>query len=185
MLDIILYILGNVILAIWLMVPAYISNPMAVVFGGGKPIDMGTKWLDGRRILGDGKTIRGLIGGTICGILAGILQIYVVAPAFNITIVPTMTAVITLSFGALLGDLVKSFFKRRIGFVRGAELPLVDQLDFVAGAWILTYIFERVWFNENFISSPAIIITVIILTPILHRLTNIFGYIIKLKKEPW
>ncbi len=185
MLDIILYVLGNVILAIWLMVPAYISNPMAVVFGGGKPIDMGTKWLDGQRILGDGKTIRGLIGGTACGILAGILQIYVVAPAFNIEIVPTMIAVITLSFGALLGDLVKSFFKRRIGFVRGAELPLIDQLDFVAGAWILTYIFAPVWFNENFLLSPPIMITVIILTPILHRLTNIFGYIIKLKKEPW
>ncbi len=184
MVDIILYVLGNVILAIWLMVPAYISNPMAVVFGGGKPIDMGTKWLDGQRIFGDGKTIRGLIGGTVCGILAGILQIYV-ASAFNITIVPTMTAVMTLSFGALLGDLVKSFFKRRIGFVRGAELPLIDQLDFVAGAWILTYVFDPVWFGENFMSSPPIMITVIILTPILHRLTNIFGYTIKLKKEPW
>jgi CDP-2,3-bis-(O-geranylgeranyl)-sn-glycerol synthase len=188
MLDIIIYVIGKVVLAMWLMLPAYIANPMAVVFGGGTPIDMGMKWTDGQRILGDGKTIRGLIGGTACGIIAGILQIYIasyIASAFSIPIVPTITAVITLSFGALFGDLIKSFFKRRIGFVRGAELPLIDQLDFVAGAWLLTYIFAPEWFTENFISSPSMIVTVLVLTPILHRLTNIFGYNIKLKKEPW
>lgn len=184
MIDIVVYVIGTVILAIWLMLPAYISNPMAVVFGGGTPVDMGMKWSDGQRILGDGKTIRGLAGGTACGIVAGLIQLYVAA-IFNIPIFPTLTAVITLSFGALLGDLIKSFFKRRIGFVRGAELPLVDQLDFVAGAWVLTYILDPVWFTEHFISSPSIIVTVLVLTPILHRLTNIFGYNIKLKKEPW
>jgi CDP-2,3-bis-(O-geranylgeranyl)-sn-glycerol synthase len=147
-------------------------------------MDLGMKLSDGKRVLGEGKTLRGLVGGTACGIVAGLLQIYV-APTFGIQYVPTITAIITLSFGALLGDIVKSFFKRRIGFVRGAELPLVDQLDFVAGAWILTYIFDPVWFTQYFISYPWIILTVLVLTPILHRLTNIFGYNIKLKKEPW
>jgi len=37
--------------AIWLMLPAYTANPMAVVFGGGTPIDLGKKWIDGKRIL--------------------------------------------------------------------------------------------------------------------------------------
>ncbi len=184
MLEIIIYFFATVVLAIWLMVPAYIANPMAVVFGGGTPLDLGMKWPDGQRILGDGKTIKGLIGGTACGIVAGFFQIYI-APIFSIQFVPTITAIITLSFGALLGDIVKSFFKRRIGFVRGAELPLIDQLDFVAGAWLLTFIFDPVWFTKYFISSPWIILTVLVLTPILHRLTNIFGYNIKLKKEPW
>lgn len=184
MFDIIIYVFGTVILAMWLMLPAYVANPLAVVFGGGKPIDMGMKWYDGQRIFGDGKTIRGLIGGTACGIVSGIIQIYA-ASAFSIPIAPTLTAVITLSFGALLGDMIKSFFKRRIGFVRGAELPLIDQLDFVAGAWLLTYIFDHDWFTKYFISYPWIIVTVLVLTPILHRLTNIFGYNIKLKKEPW
>lgn len=184
MFEMIIYFFATVVLAMWLMLPAYISNPMAVVFGGGKPLDMGMKWLDGQRILGDGKTIKGLIGGTACGIVAGLIQIYI-ADIFSIQFVPTMTAIITLSFGALLGDIVKSFFKRRVGMVRGAELPLIDQLDFVAGAWILTYIFDPIWFNEFFMSSPWIIVAILILTPILHRLTNIFGYNIKLKKEPW
>jgi len=184
MLEIIIYFFATVILAIWLMLPSYISNSMAVVFGGGTPMDLGMKLSDGKRVLGEGKTLRGLIGGTACGIAVGLLQIFV-ASIFGIQLIPTITAIFTLSFGALLGDIVKSFFKRRIGMVRGAELPLIDQLDFVAGAWILTYIFDPVWFTKYFISSPWIILTVLVLTPILHRLTNIFGYNIKLKKEPW
>jgi len=167
--------------AVWLMLPAYIANPTAVVFGGGTPVDFGKNWKDGRRILGDGKTFRGLVGGTACGIVVGIMQMNV--PSQWSLGSFTLTTIITLSFGALLGDMVKSFFKRRSGFERGAKLPLVDQLDFVAGAWILTYLFDPVWFSDNF--TFWIIITVLILTPLLHRLTNIIGYYIKLKKEPW
>src|SRR3989337_4139325 len=171
MLELIIQVIIPIIMqAVWLMIPAYISNPMAVVLGGGTPIDLGKNWKDGRRILGDGKTIRGLIGGTICGIIAGIIQI-LISPG-DPFIIP-LAAVITLSFGALLGDIVKSFFKRRIGFTRGAQLPLVDQLDFVIGAWVITYIFDSQWFIQNF--SVEIIIIVLIMTPVLHRLTNIIG----------
>ncbi len=174
-------IIAVIIKAVWLMLPAYIANPTAVVFGGGTPIDFGKNWRDGRRIFGDGKTFRGLLGGTACGIIVGLLQRQV--SSNDIFIVPSITALIALSLGALLGDIVKSFFKRRLGFERGAKLPLVDQLDFVAGAWILTYVFDPQWFADNF--TFWIIITVLVLTPVLHRLTNIIGYYIKVKKEPW
>lgn len=163
------------------MMPAYISNPMAVVFGGGMPIDLGKNWTDGKRILGDGKTFRGLFAGTVCGIIAGLIQMKA-TPLLSLGTF-TLTAIITLSFGALLGDMIKSFFKRRMGFERGGKMPLLDQLDFVAGAWILTYLFDKQWFSENF--SFEIMIIVLILTPVLHRLTNIMGYHLKLKKEPW
>ncbi len=176
-----LEIFAILIKAVWLMLPSYIANPTAVVFGGGTPVDFGKNWKDGRRILGDGKTFRGLVGGTACGIIVGIMQMNV--PSQWSLGSFTLTTIITLSFGALLGDLVKSFFKRRAGFERGAQLPLIDQLDFVAGAWILTYIFDPQWFLNNF--TFWIVVTVLILTPLLHRLTNIIGYYIKLKKEPW
>ncbi|MCX9012516.1 MAG: CDP-2,3-bis-(O-geranylgeranyl)-sn-glycerol synthase [Candidatus Methanoperedens sp.] len=172
-----------IVTAVWLMLPAYISNPTAVVFGGGTPIDFGRNWKDGRRVLGDGKTFRGLIGGTACGIAAGLIQMRL-SPLLSLSNF-TLTAVVALSFGALLGDIVKSFFKRRLGYGRGAKLPLVDQLDFVAGAWVLTYALDPQWFSANFLSSPWVMVTVLVLTPIFHRLTNIFGYRIKLKKEPW
>ncbi len=174
-------IIAVIIKAVWLMLPAYIANPTAVVFGGGTPIDLGKNWRDGRRIFGDGKTFRGLVGGTACGIIVGLVQMQV-SPMWYLGIF-TFTSIATLSFGALLGDIVKSFFKRRLGFERGAKLPLIDQLDFVAGAWVLTYVFDPQWFNDNF--TFWIIITVLVLTPVLHRLTNIIGYYIKVKKEPW
>jgi len=174
-------IIAVIIKALWLMLPAYIANPTAVLFGGGKPIDFGKNFLDGRRILGDGKTFRGLFGGAACGIIVGMLQR--LGSPDGIFVLPSISAVIALSFGALLGDIVKSFFKRRLGFERGEKLPLIDQLDFVAGAWVLTYIFDPQWFAENF--TFWVIITVLILTPVLHRATNILGYHIRVKKEPW
>lgn len=183
MFEILATIFWLIIKASWLMLPAYIANPTAVVFGGGTPIDLGKKWKDGRRIFGDGKTFRGLAGGTACGILLGLIQMQITSVQFLGTF--TIASIITLSFGALLGDMTKSFFKRRLGYERGAKFPLVDQLDFVAGAWILTYAFDPVWFRGKFLSDPWIMVTVIFFTPLLHRLTNIIGYYAKLKKEPW
>lgn len=170
-----------IIQALWLMLPAYIANPAAVVFGGGAPVDFGKNWKDGKRILGDGKTFRGLIGGTACGVIIGIIQMLYSPSGFPGEF--KLLAIFSLSFGALLGDMVKSFFKRRTGYERGEKLPFIDQLDFVAGAWIVTYLLEPEWFLENF--TFWIIIVIIVLTPVLHRITNIIGYYMKLKKEPW
>src|SRR5659263_275642 len=183
MFEIFITIFWFIIKASWLMLPAYMSNPTAVVFGGGTPIDLGKKWKDGRRIFGDGKTFRGLLGGTVCGIVLGLIQMQVTSLRFLGTF--TLISIITLSFGALLGDMTKSFFKRRLGYERGAKFLLVDQLDFVAGAWILTYAFDPAWFSNNFLAHPWIMVTVLLFTPLLHRLTNIIGYYAKLKKEPW
>jgi CDP-2,3-bis-(O-geranylgeranyl)-sn-glycerol synthase len=184
--------------SIWLMLPAYIANPMAAVFGGGTPIDLGKYFPDGRRILGNGKTIRGLVAGTICGIVIGLIQIglaprlmasgvldnwpmfYDALGAYSLS---TLSIVFLMAFGALLGDSGESFIKRRLDLERGAMFPVADQLDFVMGAWVLTYIFAAHWFNTYF--SFWIIVTVLVATPLLHLAANIFGYLIKVKKEPW
>ncbi|MCK5216464.1 MAG: CDP-2,3-bis-(O-geranylgeranyl)-sn-glycerol synthase [Methanosarcinales archaeon] len=187
-----------IVTSIWLMIPAYIANPMAVVFGGGTPIDYGKNFYDGRRILGDGKTIRGLIAGTACGLVAGLIQI-ILAPvlaasglfgsldifqsSLNAYTFSTIHVVFLMALGALLGDSAESFIKRRINLKRGAMFPVADQLDFVVGAWILTYILASAWFIIYF--DMWIIITVLIITPLLHITTNIIGYLLKLKKEPW
>ncbi len=47
------------------IVPAYISNAGMVFVGGGKPIDGGRNWIDGRRIFGAHKTWSGLIKGPL------------------------------------------------------------------------------------------------------------------------
>ncbi|MCJ7444589.1 MAG: CDP-2,3-bis-(O-geranylgeranyl)-sn-glycerol synthase [Methanotrichaceae archaeon] len=170
----------------WLMLPAYLPNNCAVIFGGGRPLDFGKNYGDGRRILGDGKTFRGTIGGTISGILAGLL-LNLIAPHLGL---PTFGSgfgqipiLVGLSFGAMLGDITAAFLKRRLGLKRGDKFPVLDQLDFVFGAWILTYLLAPVWFKENF--TLPVMIAVLIITPLLHRITNIIGYRIGTKKEPW
>ncbi len=174
------------ITAIWLMLPAYLPNNCAVLFGGGTPLDFGQTFQDGRRTLGDGKTYRGTIAGTVCGVLVGLL-LNMAAPSLGLptfgTGVGQLPVLIGLSLGAMLGDIVAAFFKRRLGLKRGAQLFIIDQLDFVFGAWLLTLILAPTWFWQNF--RPEIIITVLIITPILHRLTNIIGYRIGAKREPW
>jgi CDP-2,3-bis-(O-geranylgeranyl)-sn-glycerol synthase len=176
----------TITLTIWLMLPAYIPNPAAALFGGGLPIDFRKYFLDGKRILGDGKTFRGLICGTACGIAIGIMEHYLAKtvnmPDFG-EYPDFIKVIFLLSFGALFGDLLKSFLKRRLGYERGAKLPVVDQLDLVLGAWLLAFIFAREWFLANY--NIWIIATAVVITPVLHRIINVIGYKIGAKKEPW
>ncbi|WP_414674910.1 CDP-2,3-bis-(O-geranylgeranyl)-sn-glycerol synthase [Methanoregula sp.] len=166
------------------MVPAYVPNPVAALCGGGTPIDFRKNYSDGRRILGDGKTYRGLACGVLAGIAAGALQIWL-AGTYGWTFLPQQTAasITILAFGALLGDMVKSFVKRRLGKDRGQSWPIADQYDLVAGAFILMLVFDPAWLFAT-VTLPVLIV-ILILTPILHRTVNIIGYVCGVKKEPW
>jgi CDP-2,3-bis-(O-geranylgeranyl)-sn-glycerol synthase len=170
--------------ALWIMIPAYVPNSAAAVFGGGTPIDFGKTFRDGRRVFGDGKTYRGFFGGVLSGILVGLVQIWASSP-FGLTGLPqhTLLSVTLLATGALLGDLIKSFLKRRLGKDRGESWFLADQYDLVVGAFVLLLLFDPGWLFEN-ITLP-IAIGVIVLTPLLHRIVNIIGYYIGVKEVPW
>ncbi|GAH00840.1 unnamed protein product, partial [marine sediment metagenome] len=48
-----------------LVFPAYLTNAGMVLIGGGKPVDGGKNFIDGRRIFGPGKTWKGLIRGPL------------------------------------------------------------------------------------------------------------------------
>ncbi len=53
------------IFSLLFIVPAYLANAGMVLIGGGKPVDGGKNFIDGRRILGPGKTWKGLIRGPL------------------------------------------------------------------------------------------------------------------------
>jgi CDP-2,3-bis-(O-geranylgeranyl)-sn-glycerol synthase len=177
-------LLSTLLAAFWIMVPAYIPNPVAALCGGGTPIDFNRNYSDGRRLLGDGKTYRGLVCGVLAGIAVGTLQIWL-AVTGGWTFLPQHTAasIVLLSLGALLGDMGKSFFKRRLGKNRGDAWPIADQYDLVIGAFVMMLIFDPSWLFAN-ITLPAFIV-ILIMTPILHRAVNIIGYLCGVKKEPW
>ncbi|MEA3198674.1 MAG: CDP-2,3-bis-(O-geranylgeranyl)-sn-glycerol synthase [Thermoplasmata archaeon] len=188
--------------ALWLNLPAYLGNMMPVFMGGGRPIDGGRLWRDGKPILGPGKTWRGLlVGPLISAVLCGLLRWLVVdthwhdyedwsawgpAPWWFVM-------VYMMGLGALVGDAVKSFFKRRTGRERGASWPVFDQLDFVVGSLVFAAIagfgLAALGLTDHnvFLSDftwPRLL-AIVILTPGLHLLVNVIGYWLKLKDVPW
>lgn len=178
------YWIFSAVAALWVMLPAYVPNSAAAVFGGGTPIDLGRKFSDGRRIFGDGKTYRGFLGGVLSGVAVGLVQI-LAAFTFGLDMLPrhTILSVFLLATGALLGDLVKSFFKRRLGKARGESWLIADQYDLVVGSLLLVLLVYPGWLVEN-ITLP-ILVWIILLTPLLHRVVNIIGYYIGVKEVPW
>ena len=181
----------SILLPIYLMLPALLPSTFAVLFGGGKPMDFNRSW-KGKRILGDGKTWRGFFGGAFIGLGWGALELFLhdaypsaqwSLPEYSVTI----PVILALSFGSLLGDLGGAFIKRRLGLARGAKAPILDQYDFVIGAFLLCIIVDASWFSENILSGDRWIGLVIflIIVPLLHRLFNIIGYKMGKKNVPW
>ncbi len=166
------------------MLPAYLPNPIAALAGGGTPIDLGRNLSDGKRIFGEGKTYRGLIIGILAGIGIGLAQIRV-SGVYGWENLPEQTylSITLLATGALLGDLCKSFIKRRLGKERGAKWPIADMYDLVAGSLLLVLIFDPAWLFANM--TLLILVLILIITPILHRVVNIIGYHFRVKEVPW
>ncbi len=174
---------------IYFMLPAYLANVSALVFGGGKPLDFGRNFRDGRRIIGNGVTWKGTIIGTLIGTFIGIIQgsvsayygnIFSLIPGIMIIQGPIPTSIIQgaliglfLGGGALIGDAVGSFIKRRIGIERGKAAPFLDQLDFVIGALVFASLIVFIPLN--------MIIIILIISIVLHLLTNIIAYLIGMK----
>jgi CDP-2,3-bis-(O-geranylgeranyl)-sn-glycerol synthase len=162
--DIIIY----PIIYIW---PAYVANGAPVIFGRYRqiPLDMGKK-IGGKPIFGSHKTVIGLISGLASGFLmAGIESLFI----------PYMLAVgIALTIGTHFGDLLGSFIKRRIGHKEGARTFILDQYTFLIFALLFAYPFGNL---------PDIygIIFLVILTGVLHPLTNLGAHRLKIKKVPW
>ena len=173
--------------ALWAMLPAYVPNNAAVLAGGGEPIDGGRE-MGGSRLLGDGKTWRGTAVGTLAGLALAALLNVAVTPAvegvLGITL-PTFPplAALGLALGAMLGDIGASFIKRRSGRERGASFPGLDQLDFVVGALLLALVFAPNWTLETF--TLARLAVVVVVTPLLHIVTNVIAYGLGVKNEPW
>ena len=152
--------------------PAMVANASPVFVGRGTPVDGGRTFIDGRRVLGDGKTWEGLTLGLLFGTTMACLE-SVLASSFTLYIYGAMGAL-----GALIGDMVSSFFKRRLGYKRGAPLPIVDQLDFYIGA--TAFMFAVGWRPHwGYVVGGAALIVA------LHKLTNLIAYYLRLKDVPW
>jgi len=162
--------------ALWFILPAYVANGMPVLtpklFSVRHPIDGGRLFVDGERILGDNKTWEGFVLGFFSALIVGLLQ----------SAIDGATAILrgaVLGFGALLGDCIGAFIKRRMKLKPGAPAPLLDQLTFLVFALLLAYItgFYTIGLRET--------VFLLIATPPIHLLTNVLSYLLKIKGVPW
>lgn len=177
-------ILLTILMTIYFILPAYFSNGGALLFGGGTPLDFGKSDSKGIRWIGDGVTWKGMIAGTIIGMITGAIQGYLapmilpyVGDSLIAPIVTNMPQGILIGFmlglGALLGDALGSFLKRRLGIGRGKPAPILDQLDFITVALIL--VSPVIELNLTFV------VLALLLTLIIHLLTNTCAYLLGLK----
>ena len=161
-----------------LVLPALVANASPVVIAkvlGGKmhPIDFGRRFVDNRRILGEGKTWEGLAFGVGVGTLVGaLIGVYYGDVGYY------AKAGFIGSLAGLLGDMIGSFIKRRCRIERGGCTPVLDQLDFyvlaVLALWLAGY---------PVMCSAAVVVGAIVL--VLHPAVNLIAYILGLKGEPW
>ncbi len=163
--------------AVWFILPAYLANAAPAIISKtflikkSPQIDFGVE-LGGKPLLGAGKTWIGLLFGILVGLIVGMGQSIV-------PFLPQMTVnlALLLAVGALVGDLVGSLIKRRLNMKRGAKAPLLDQLDFLIGAFIFSAIVMPInWYYFAIL---------IVLTPVVHLGANFAGWKMGLKKEPW
>lgn len=174
----------NILLEVlWFLLPAYFAN-MAPVFANAlfktkaKPIDFG------KNIFGNHKTYRGFISGVLLAILIVYLQFLLVKIEFfnKISILDYEKINLILygflfGFGAMSGDLIKSFFKRKLKLKPGHKFIPLDQIDYVIGSFLfLSILFFPGWlffFISLLVSFFANIIV------------NQIGYWLKLRESKW
>jgi CDP-2,3-bis-(O-geranylgeranyl)-sn-glycerol synthase len=156
--------------ALYIIVPIYCTNGAPVIFGGGEPIDFGRTLSDGERVFGNHKTIRGFLSGLLVGGLVGIVESILLGASL-------LEIALLASAGALLGDLLAAFMKRRLGIQPGKPLPVVDQLDFVLGAVVAVSLIS--------VPTPGTLVILLCVTPPIHLLTNMGAYKLGLKSTYW
>jgi len=165
-------VVDSVIEGLIVILPAMVANATPVLSKGKIPIDFNKKFIDGRRLLGDGKTWEGLIVGLTAGTITGLILALIMRESILIEIG------ILASLGAMIGDIIASFIKRRLRLERGEPAPILDQLNFYIGAVIVLYI-------AGYRFTLAILLILAIISGLLHILANIVAYKLKLKKVPW
>lgn len=182
--------------AFWFFLPAGLANASPVFFNKipfisrwNTPLDFGLI-RGGKRLFGDNKKWRGLIGGILVAALTVYLQ-YKLARS-SVTGVGLVISQLSdkvnyfdsrilwlgplLGFGALAGDAIESFFKRRVGVKAGESWFPFDQTDYIVGGLLASLLVVRL--------SLAQYLAIFIIYFGLHLISSYVGYLLKLKQKP-
>ncbi len=163
----------RVLQLLYFMAPAYVAN-MAPPFvrywkGWNRPIS--------RRWLGGHKTVLGFAAGVLAAVFVTFLQSRLGRDGAIVAYDGWLDLGARMGVGAMLGDTVKSFFKRRRGVAPGGTWIPFDQLDFVLGALLL------VWGRAALGWTDVAIVLALSFAG--HILVNHLGYWLGVRDAKW
>lgn len=174
----------------YFFLPAYFTNmtPPLIRRAGlfkflDKPVDFGKK-IGTAPIFGEHKSWRGVIFGIIVGISVAGLQYWLYQFPFikDISLIDYSQINLLLfgfliSAGAIFGDIIFAFIKRRLKKEPGKRFIPFDQTNYVIG----TFIFLQLCLKFSY----SVWFTIFILTFFLHIVVNQIGYLLGLHKARW
>jgi CDP-2,3-bis-(O-geranylgeranyl)-sn-glycerol synthase len=163
----------RVLQLVYFMAPAYVAN-MAPPF-----VRYWTGWnppINARR-LGSHKTVVGFALGVLAAVLVTFLQSRLAWNGALADYDGWLDLGGRLGVGAMAGDSVKSFFKRRRGVAPGRTWIPFDQLDFVAGALLLAWPRAALGWTD--------VAIILVLSVVGHILVNHLGYWLGVRDAPW
>ena len=163
--------------SLYFISPAFFAN-MCPVFADklklpfAKPVSI--------KKFGENKTYRGFYVGYLGALLILYIQTKIELSEYSLLDYKNINIyfyAFLFGFGAIFGDIVKSFFKRKKGRAPGSCWIPFDQLDFIIMSIIFIYPFYEI--------PTEVIIVLLLISPLLHFLTNLIAYFLKLKKVWW
>jgi CDP-2,3-bis-(O-geranylgeranyl)-sn-glycerol synthase len=183
--------MSDILFALWFFAPAGIANTMPVFASRIKALDRFNKPLDtnkiyrGKRLLGANKTYRGLIVAVLSGIAVAGIQIalytnnswvFSIVNRLDYSSLSILLLGALLGSGAIIGDAIKSFFKRQANVPAGKTWFPFDQIDYIIGG---------IFFSLSYvILDIKIYVLVLCLYFILHIAVVYLGWLLKLRSDP-
>jgi len=151
-----------------------------------KPVDFGKKFKNSP-IFGSHKTWRGVVFGIIVGTLLArflfflhdffALSFYQTVGFLNYRQIGSFIYGFLISSGAVFGDLLFAFIKRRLNLEPGSRFLPFDQTNYVIGVAL----FLTPFFKINIL----VWLTLFVLTFFLHLIFNRIGYLLGLSGAKW
>ena len=163
---------------LYYFLPAYVAN-MTPVFVRKLPFLHHPIW---SRKLGPHKTWRGLLLGTLAGTIVFGLQRQAYLMGFtSLALLDyadfSLGYGISMAGGALLGDVIKSYYKRKAQIPPGKSWIPWDQLDFVLGGIAgVAFLYAM---------NITVVLILVLASPALHVLVNYLGYLLGMKENKW
>lgn len=178
-----------IISAIYFYLPGAFAN-MGATFGRfipffkdlTQPVDRGIKYR-GIQLVGDHKKLGSFLFGALFGILFALFKVFVLDNYFQDFLLleqspmKNMILYTIISFGAVTGDLIKSFFKRQLKITPHSAWIPFDEIDHTTTSLLLVKIFFPI--------SWLAISTIIFIYLFLHAGANVLGFLIGVKKVPY